>query len=70
MKVIIRQPVKLWEEIRKVISVYHQVDKLVDIENPWALRSFMKDYPELYHLYLNLCLESEEVKAKRSEAKV
>ena len=59
MRVIIRNPVQLWAEIRKVISAYHQVGELGEIKDPWALRSFMGDYPELYHIYLALGLHSE-----------
>lgn len=67
MKVIVRDPVQLWAEIRKVISAYHQVGELKELKDPWALRSFMRDYPELYHIYLTLGLESSEVKAQRKE---
>lgn len=65
MKVTVRDPVQLWVEIRKVISAFHQVGELGKIKDPWALRSFMRDYPELYHIYLALGLESDEVKQER-----
>ena len=45
MKIEIRNPVALQYEIEKLIHVHHGVEEHV---------SFMKQYPEVYHIYRTL----------------
>jgi len=54
LKTEIRDPGALWQEIRRLIDIHYKTA-------PPEITPFMKAFPEVYHLYIRLGLESEEV---------
>lgn len=49
----VKNPVALWREIRELIAVHYGVTEET---------SFMKQYPEVYHIYLELRTQSKQVR--------
>jgi len=45
VEIQVRNPAALWHEIEELIQVHNGVDELMP---------FMKRYPEVYHIYLQL----------------
>lgn len=45
VEIRVKNPVVLWHEIKEFINVHHGVSEDT---------SFMKKYPEVYHIYLQL----------------
>jgi len=52
VRIQIRNPVALWYKIRELIDAHYRVVEHI---------SFMKQYPEVYHIYLTLKDQSAEV---------
>lgn len=53
VEIQVRNPAALWHEIKELIDRHYGVSEDM---------SFMKKYPEVYHIYLTLQLDSDEVK--------
>ena len=51
MNIEVRNPAALWHEIKELIDVHHGVAEDT---------SFMKKYPEVYHIYQTLKAKSPE----------
>jgi len=53
----VEKPKETWQEIRKLIEHHYQ---LMLPHGQLGGESFMKTYPEIYHLYLQIIAHKEE----------